>query len=94
MVKQLAGMTNEKFQSAYMLVLRHVIEDEDTIRQIMRSEIMASFETRSSRQTDTTGYVRQMYHLVLRAPEVLSRLRTRSSSFNVSTLVNGPSSSA
>lgn len=70
MVKQLAGMTNEKFQSAYMLVLRHVIEDEDTIRQIMRSEIMASFETRSSRQTDTTGYVRQMYHLVLRAPEV------------------------
>ncbi|KAI9875937.1 MAG: hypothetical protein M1830_007716 [Pleopsidium flavum] len=70
MVKQLAGMTNEKLQSAFMLVLRHVIEDEDSIRQIMRSEIIASFEPRSSRQTDTTGYVRQMYHLVLRAPEI------------------------
>lgn len=70
MMKQLAGLTNEKLQSAFMLVLRHVIEDEDTIRQIMQSEIVASFETRSSRQTDTTGYVRQMYHLVLRAPEM------------------------
>lgn len=31
---------------------------------------MATFESRSSRQIDTTGYVRQMYHLVLRSPEL------------------------
>ncbi len=70
MVKQLAGVTNERLQGAFMLVLRHVIEDEDTIRQIMRSEIVASFKARPTRQTDTTGYVRQLYHLVLREPQI------------------------
>ncbi|PWY87297.1 ubiquitin-protein ligase [Aspergillus sclerotioniger CBS 115572] len=70
MVKQLSSSTNEKLQGAFMLILRHIIEDEDTIRQIMRSEIVANFESKSSRQIDTTGYVRQMYHLVLRSPEI------------------------
>ena len=70
MVKQLSSSTNEKLQGAFMLILRHIIEDEDTIRQIMRSEIVANFESKSSRQIDTTGYVRQMYHLVLRSPEL------------------------
>ncbi|PYH80925.1 hypothetical protein BO82DRAFT_403035 [Aspergillus uvarum CBS 121591] len=70
MVKQLSSATNEKLQSAFMLILRHIVEDEDTIRQIMRSEIVANFETKSTRQVDTTGYVRQMYHLVLRSPEL------------------------
>lgn len=70
MVKQLSSSTNEKLQSSFMLILRHIVEDEETIRQIMRSEIVANFESRSSRQTDTTGYVRQMYHLVLRSPEL------------------------
>ncbi|KAF7592465.1 hypothetical protein BBP40_000246 [Aspergillus hancockii] len=70
MVKQLSSSTNEKLQGTFMLILRHVIEDEDTIRQIMRSEIVANFESKSSRQIDTTGFVRQMYHLVLRSPEL------------------------
>ena len=70
MVKQLAGITNEKLQSSFMLVLRHVIEDDETVRQIMRSEIVANFETRPTRPTDTTGYVRQFYHLLLRSPNI------------------------
>lgn len=70
MVKQLAGITNDKVQSSFMILLRHIVEDDDTIRQIMRSEIIANFETRPSRATDTTGYVRQMYHLVLRSPTI------------------------
>lgn len=70
MVKQLSSSTNPRLQGAFMLMLRHIIEDEDTIRQIMRSEIVATFEAKSSRQIDTTGYVRQMYHLVLRSPEL------------------------
>lgn len=70
MVKQLSSATNEKLQSVFMLILRHIIEDEDTIRHVMRSEIVANFESKSSRQVDTTGYVRQMYHLVLRSPEI------------------------
>ena len=70
MVKQLAGSTDARLQGAFMLVLRHVVEDEDTVRQIMRSEIVAAFEAKSTHQIDTTSYVRQMYHLVLRSPEL------------------------
>ena len=70
MVKQLAGITNERVQSSLMLLLRHIVEDEDMIRQIMRSEIIANFETKTNRTTDTTGYVRHMYHLVLRSPTI------------------------
>lgn len=70
MVKQLSSSTSDKFQGAFMLILRHVIEDDDTIRQIMRSEIVSTFESKSSRAIDTTGYVRQMYQLVLRSPEI------------------------
>lgn len=70
MIKQLAGITNERLQSSFMLLLRHIVEDDDTIRQIMRSEILANFETRRTGVTDTTGYVRQMYHLALRSPEI------------------------
>ncbi|KAL1959539.1 hypothetical protein VTO42DRAFT_1984 [Malbranchea cinnamomea] len=69
MIKQLANAANDRLQSGFMLILRHIIEDEDTIRQIMRSEIVAGFEGRS-RPIDTTGYVRQFYHLVLRSPQL------------------------
>lgn len=70
MIKQLAGITNDRLQSSFMLLLRHIVEDDQIIRQIMRSEILANFESRPSRSIDTSGYVRQMYHLVLRAPEI------------------------
>ncbi|MCJ1400869.1 hypothetical protein MMC11_004078 [Xylographa trunciseda] len=69
MMKQLAGYESERLQSSFMLVLRHIIEDDETIRQIMRSEITANFE-RTSRPMDTTSYVRHMYHLVLRSPSI------------------------
>ncbi|MCJ1392495.1 hypothetical protein MMC18_005362 [Xylographa bjoerkii] len=70
MMKQLAGYESEKLQSSFMLVLRHIIEDDETIRQIMCSEITASFQTRTARPMDTTSYVRHMYHLVLRSPTI------------------------
>ncbi|KAJ5567262.1 hypothetical protein N7535_006568 [Penicillium sp. DV-2018c] len=70
MVKQLSSATNDKLQSAFMLILRHIVEDENTVRQIMRSEIVANFEAKTTRQIDTNSYVRQMYHLVLRAPDI------------------------
>ena len=68
MIKQLAGITNDRLQSSFMVLLRHIVEDDNTVRQIMRSEIMANFDSR--RGSDTTGYVRQMFHLVLRSPEI------------------------
>lgn len=70
MVKQLSGITNEGLRSAFMIVLRHMVEDEEMIRQIMRTEIQQMFESRDRRQTDTTGYTRQMYALAIRAPEI------------------------
>ncbi|EEP80273.1 HECT protein [Uncinocarpus reesii 1704] len=70
MIKQLADSSNDKLQSNFMLILRHIIEDDDTVRQIMRNELVASFDSRSPRQTDTTGYLRQFYHLALRSPKL------------------------
>ena len=70
MMKQLAGYESEKLQTSFMLVLRHIIEDDETIKQIMRSEITANFTTRTARPMDTTSYVRHMYHLVLRSPAI------------------------
>ena len=70
MVKQLKVVSNERLMSSLMLIFRHIIEDEKTLLEIMKSEIVANFEGRSSRPTDTTAYTRQMYHLVLRSPDV------------------------
>jgi E3 ubiquitin-protein ligase HUWE1 len=70
MIKQLANTTNERLQSSFMLILRHIVEDEDTIRQIMRSEIFSAFNVRPGRHINTTEYLRQLYHVALRAPEI------------------------
>ena len=71
MVKQLAGTTSDKLQSALLIVLRHIIEDDDIVRQIMRTEIQAAFENnRAGRPLDTTAYLKSLYHLVLRNPEL------------------------
>ena len=70
MIKQLSGMTNELLPGSFLILLRHIVEDDETIRQIMRSEITNNFEMRSGRQTDALGYLRQMHHLVLRSPEI------------------------
>lgn len=71
MVKQLTHVTNDGLQSALMITLRHIVEDRSTLLQIMKSEIIANFDNRSSRSaTDTTQYLRHMAHLVIRSPEV------------------------
>ncbi|KAF6240754.1 hypothetical protein HO173_001427 [Letharia columbiana] len=70
MIKLLTGMTIDRLPSTFMLLLRHIVEDEATVRQIMRSEIMFRFETRTGRATDTQSYVKQMYDLILRSPEI------------------------
>ncbi|RVX75705.1 hypothetical protein B0A52_00061 [Exophiala mesophila] len=71
MIKQLANGVGHRLQSSFMTVLRHIIEDEETLRQIMRSEIRGVFNGRNStRQMDTTAYIRELHHLVLRSPEI------------------------
>ena len=70
MVKQLRFFEEDKLRSAFMQVLRHIIEDDNTLRQIMESEIVANFEARTSRPMDTTTYTRSMFHLILRSPKI------------------------
>ncbi|KAI9777319.1 MAG: hypothetical protein M1839_008927 [Geoglossum umbratile] len=71
MVKQLAGLNTDRIQSSIMLILRHIIEDEETLRNIMRSDIVAWYESRrESRQVDTSSYVRHLHYLILRNPEI------------------------
>ena len=70
MVKQLAGIADEKFHKAFMLILRHIIEDDEMIKETMRKEIVSFFKPTRSRPQDTTSYTRHMAHLVIRSPSL------------------------
>ncbi|OAL27155.1 hypothetical protein AYO22_03786 [Fonsecaea multimorphosa] len=71
MVKQLTNGVGHRLQSCFMLILRHIVEDDATLKQIMRSEIKLLFNSRNTaRQPDTNSYIRELYHLVLRSPSV------------------------
>lgn len=78
MAKQLSGLGSARLKEAtisgnVMTILRHVIEDEETLRQIMRSEIRKFFEQgphRSSRGIDIPTYTRHLSHIALRSPEI------------------------
>lgn len=77
MTKQLSGFgparLSENRISTYVLtILRHIIEDEDIIKQLMRSEIRAVFEKgrTGQRPLDVSGYLRQLSHVALRDPQL------------------------
>ncbi|KAM7209456.1 E3 ubiquitin protein ligase [Naviculisporaceae sp. PSN 640] len=56
-----------------MLILRHIIEDEDIIRQVMKTEIlqfMSNNAIRSSRAVDIHTYLRSLSPLALRSPKL------------------------
>ncbi|KAF2428697.1 hypothetical protein EJ08DRAFT_315920 [Tothia fuscella] len=75
MVKQLHGATNERLQSAFLLALRHIIEDDETVRNIMRAEIVAVFENpRQPRNLDINTYARTLAHLAIRNPEIFVKV--------------------
>ncbi|KAI1329376.1 hypothetical protein F5Y16DRAFT_108436 [Xylariaceae sp. FL0255] len=70
--KQLSGIgsqrLNESRLSTYILtILRHIIEDEEIIKQYMRNEIRTYFDgTRNSRPQEVAAYLGHFSHLVLR----------------------------
>ncbi|KAK8094836.1 HECT-domain-containing protein [Apiospora hydei] len=77
MTKQLSGFgparLSENRISTYVLtILRHIIEDEDIIKQLMRSEIRAVFDKirTGQRPLDVPGYLRQLSHVALRDPKL------------------------
>ncbi|RKF62863.1 E3 ubiquitin-protein ligase ptr1 [Erysiphe neolycopersici] len=75
MTKQLAGVSSARIHSPLMLILRHIIEDHDTIKQIMKSEIKTSLEPiRSQRNVDEKTYLRLLAHNALRNPELFVKV--------------------
>ncbi|KAH8907116.1 E3 ubiquitin protein ligase TOM1-like protein [Coniochaeta sp. PMI_546] len=77
MTKQLCGaetgrLRNSRISRSILLVLRHIIEDEDTIRQIMQAEIKTFLENaaRHPRTNELNNYLRQLSHVALRNPKL------------------------
>ncbi|KAJ1337926.1 E3 ubiquitin-protein ligase HUWE1 [Microdochium nivale] len=76
MAKQLCGLgstrlNDKRITSHILIILRHIIEDEEVLKQFMRSEIKAFFEQTRSRGTpEITNYVRTLSHVALREPKL------------------------
>lgn len=78
MAKQLSGSGSERLKqtrlTAHIItILRHVIEDEEIIKQIMRAEIQTDFPNIQRNQRghpDVPSYLRAMAPVALRAPEL------------------------
>lgn len=74
--KQLSGagalrLTETRISSYILTILRHVVEDEEVIKQIMRSEIRAYLDgNRGNRPLDPTGFLKHFSNLVLRDPRL------------------------
>jgi E3 ubiquitin-protein ligase HUWE1 len=79
MAKQLvANRGNQnRIHGPLMMILRHIVEDDETIKQIMRSEIKNWFDAIPSRQRghpDLTSMLRQLHHLVIRQPVLFTEV--------------------
>ncbi|RFU28218.1 hypothetical protein B7463_g8120, partial [Scytalidium lignicola] len=89
MAKQLVGASSGRIQGPLMLILRHVIEDEETVKRIMRSEIVNFFESsRTQRSVDVHAYLRGLHQCALRAPEIFVQITNEMAMFNRWTFQN------
>ncbi|KAK2683560.1 hypothetical protein RAB80_001506 [Fusarium oxysporum f. sp. vasinfectum] len=78
MAKQLSGSGSERFKQTkltahIMTVLRHIVEDEETIKQIMRAEIkigLPNLQRTQRGHPDVNNYLRAMTPIALRAPDL------------------------
>lgn len=78
MAKQMSGSGSERLKqtrvTAHLItILRHIIEDEEIIKQVMRAEIKADFPALQRNQRghpDVSTYLRAMSPVALRAPEL------------------------
>ncbi|KAI8630962.1 hypothetical protein F5Y19DRAFT_41173 [Xylariaceae sp. FL1651] len=74
--KQLSGagslrLSETRISSYILTILRHVIEDEEVIKQIMRSEIQTYLDGgRNTRPLEPTGFLRHFSNIVLRDPRL------------------------
>lgn len=70
MYRRQAGNNVDRLQPAILLLLRHIIEDDETLKAVMKSEIRAQFSSRPSRQLDTSTFAKNCAHLILRNPDI------------------------
>jgi E3 ubiquitin-protein ligase HUWE1 len=78
MAKQMSGSGSERLRqtrlTAHLItILRHIVEDEDVIKQIMRAEIKSDLPNLQRTQRghlDVTTYIRAMAPVALRAPDL------------------------
>ena len=70
MYRRQAGNNVDRLQPAILMMVRHVIEDEEALRAVMVAEIRAQFSARSSRQLDTNTFAKSSAHLILRNPDI------------------------
>ncbi|CAJ2511750.1 Uu.00g073750.m01.CDS01 [Anthostomella pinea] len=74
--KQLSGvgaprLSETRIASNIVTVLRHVIEDEEVVKQMMRSEIRAYFDSgRNTRPLDPAAFLRHFSAIALRDPSL------------------------
>jgi len=76
MYRRQAGNNVDRLQPAILLLLRHIIEDDDTLKAVMKSEIRAQFSARPSRQLDTNTFAKNCGHLILRNPDIFVEVVT------------------
>jgi len=82
MAKQLA-VRNSRIQGPLMLILRHSIEDDETIKQIMRADIKSYFETsRQQRNVDPSSYLRGLAQTAIRQPELFVEVTNEMVKYN------------
>lgn len=76
MYRRQAGNRVDKLQSSLMIMLRHIVEDDDTIRSIMRAEIRQLFAASPARsrgqvaQVDLASFTKSTAYLVVRNPDL------------------------
>lgn len=78
MAKQMSGSGSERLRqtrlTAHLItILRHIVEDEDVIKQVMRAEIKSDLPNLQRTQRghlDVSTYLRAMAPIALRAPDL------------------------
>jgi E3 ubiquitin-protein ligase HUWE1 len=71
MVKQVAGTNSSRIHGPLMMILRHIIEDDETIKQVMRADIKLFFDTNRQQRAIALGaYMKALEPSVIRSPKL------------------------
>ncbi|KAH8601879.1 hypothetical protein B0O99DRAFT_680995 [Bisporella sp. PMI_857] len=75
MAKQLAGASSSRIQGPMMIILRHIIEDEAIVKQIIASSIKLWFESpQQQRAVNTHTFLHGLPHDVVRSPDLFVKV--------------------